>query len=228
MRETLRPYLWAFRCEFPPPARSTATPLTRIDSALGLLPKASLLLVLSFVAFGCAPGGHFSAEQPRPLQRELVTTGPPVRVASAELDAADEALYAGSALAQQMLESSVRGWLGTRYRYGGTTRRGVDCSAFMQNVYREAFGIQLPRTTASQVGVGRAVSRSELQPGDLVLFRTGRGRRHVGVYLGGGRLAHASSSRGVVIDDLDSSYWRRTYWTSRRVLPETPRRVSRL
>ncbi|EIJ68753.1 NlpC/P60 family protein [Pasteurella bettyae CCUG 2042] len=106
-------------------------------------------------------------------------------------------------------------WAGTRYRFGGTTSRGIDCSAFMQEAFASAFGISLPRSTSEQQSVGRRIQKNELQQGDLVFFR---GNRHVGVYLGGNRFMHSSTTEGVTISSLDEAYWSRTYTQSRRVL----------
>ncbi|MEM6288895.1 MAG: NlpC/P60 family protein [Bacteroidota bacterium] len=122
-----------------------------------------------------------------------------------------------------MVESTLRGdgpnWIGIPYRWGGTTRRGIDCSAFVQQYVRQNLGIELPRTTAYQRYEGVEIDKSELLPGDLVFFRR-RGIRHVGVYLSDGEFIHASSSRGVTISNLSETYWTRHYWMSRRILNE--------
>jgi hypothetical protein len=89
----------------------------------------------------------------------------------------------------------------------------------VQKLVRQTFEIELPRTTATQVHRGVRISRDDLVPGDLVFFRR-RGVRHVGVYLGGGEFIHASSSRGVTVSTMESGYWARYYWQSRRILPE--------
>jgi lipoprotein Spr len=112
-------------------------------------------------------------------------------------------------------------WIGTRYRFGGEGRSGIDCSAFTRQLYRETFGMELPRNTALQVQEGVSVNRQDLGPGDLVFFRRG-GTRHVGVYLGDNEFIHASTSRGVTVSNLDEDYYRRYYWTARRVLNDRP------
>ena len=85
--------------------------------------------------------------------------------------------------------------------------------------------MELPRNTALQVQEGSPVSREDLAPGDLVFFRRG-GTRHVGIYLGDDEFIHASTSRGVTISNLDEDYYRRYYWTARRLLDGTPRYAS--
>ncbi len=133
------------------------------------------------------------------------------------LQQGSSAVVADAAL-KQKLEQHYREWRGVRYQLGGTTKRGVDCSAFVQEVFRARLGVVLPRTTALQSRSGVAVRRDALQRGDLVFFKTGRRTRHVGIYLEAGRFLHASTSRGVTISSLDNPYWRDRYWRARRVL----------
>ncbi len=103
-------------------------------------------------------------------------------------------------------------WIGTPYRYGGTNRSGVDCSGFIVTVNRNVYGRDLPRTTAGIANATRRVNRRGLRDGDLVFFRTkGRKISHAGIYLGNGYFAHASSSRGVVVDQLSGNYWSRHF-----------------
>ena len=110
-------------------------------------------------------------------------------------------------------------WKGTRYRLGGTSKSGVDCSGFMQITFRDLFGIDLPRTTTEQANEGTRVSKSEIKTGDLVFFKTGRGPngKHVGVYVKNGQFLHASTKGGVIYSDLDSPYWTKTFWQARRL-----------
>jgi cell wall-associated NlpC family hydrolase len=125
--------------------------------------------------------------------------------------------------AEARLLDAASEWMGTPYRFGGTTKRGVDCSALVRAVYEGAFGLRLTRSTRTQVREGREVGKHELRPGDLVFFRTGRNQRHVGIYLDGNRLLHASSSQNrVMIDDLGQGHFQRTYWTARRLLDVEP------
>jgi len=120
--------------------------------------------------------------------------------------------YARSALYEQYQQ-----WQGVPYRTGGESRRGVDCSAFMQLTFREQFAMQLPRDTDSQAHIGRTISSRQLRPGDLVFFNIGRSTRHVGVMVEKNKFLHASSSKGVMISDLNQPYWQRYYWQARRL-----------
>lgn len=110
------------------------------------------------------------------------------------------------------LIKELSGWMGTPYRYGGSTRAGADCSGFVWAVYRNAYGIQLPRTTAQQASETRRIRQHRLKEGDIVFFRTkGRKTSHSGIYITNGYFIHASSSRGVIINNLDERYYSRRF-----------------
>ncbi|MGB7803298.1 NlpC/P60 family protein [Buttiauxella sp.] len=113
--------------------------------------------------------------------------------------------------------SQYSNWKGTRYHLGGTTHKGVDCSALMQHIFSESFGKSLPRTTTQQIQNGEQVSKETLKPGDLVFFKTSPGMRHVGVYVGDNKFIHASSSEGVTMSSLANHYWVDHYETARRL-----------
>ncbi|QLB14781.1 endopeptidase [Mannheimia granulomatis] len=110
-------------------------------------------------------------------------------------------------------------WKGTRYRLGGNSKSGIDCSGFMQVTFRDLFGIDLPRTTTAQAKEGERISKSELRTGDLVFFNTGRGPngKHVGVYVKNGQFLHASTRGGVIYSDMESPYWSKAFWQARRL-----------
>lgn len=106
-------------------------------------------------------------------------------------------------------------FVGYPYVYGGSSTSGFDCSGFTQYVYKH-FGVTLNRTAAAQSSNGTAVSRSNLQPGDLVMF--GSPINHVGIYAGGGRIVHAANpSRGVTTDTINSGYYNTNYVCARRI-----------
>ena len=117
------------------------------------------------------------------------------------------------------LISNAMGFIGVAYRFGGTSPTGFDCSGFMQYVFRKAFAVNLPRTSAAQASVGSYVSRSELRPGDMVFFRTHGSRiSHVGMYIGNDRFIHAPrTGKRIEITSLSSKYWNARYATARRV-----------
>lgn len=112
-------------------------------------------------------------------------------------------------------------YLGTPYRYGGTTRKGMDCSSFMQHIYKIE-GILLPRVSSRQARIGVPVSKGELRKGDLVFFSTTSRYRitHVGMVTDvseqGIQFIHAASSKGVSFSNLNNPYWNRRYRGARR------------
>jgi len=112
-------------------------------------------------------------------------------------------------------------WKGTQYQWGGTTHRGVDCSALMQHLFSDAAHLSLPRTTGEQIRRGVRVAQYRLKAGDLVFFQTGPHRRHVGVYIGDSQFIHASSSQGVTVSTLTDNYWQARFITARRVAGST-------
>jgi cell wall-associated NlpC family hydrolase len=119
---------------------------------------------------------------------------------------------------QRILEEYQR-WKGTRHQLGGSGKDGIDCSGFVQAVYQDAFNINLPRTTSAQVRQGKPVALTSLHPGDLIFFTPPNYPRHVGIFLNHSQFVHASKSKGVTISKLDEYYWRKYFWTARRILP---------
>ncbi|WQE77469.1 NlpC/P60 family protein [Vibrio alfacsensis] len=108
-------------------------------------------------------------------------------------------------------------WQGTPYRLGGTKKSGIDCSAFVQKAFVEAYQMSLPRTTRQQSKRGIKMKWSDAQQGDLVFFKTNRSTYHVGIYLGNKQFMHASTSKGVIISRMDNPYWASKFWQVRRV-----------
>jgi probable lipoprotein NlpC len=121
-------------------------------------------------------------------------------------------------LLKQALYAQFDAWQSVRYRLGGLSKAGVDCSGFVYLTYRDLFGVSLPRTVYQQAGSGPAVSQQQLKTGDLVFFRIGRSQNHVGIYLEHRRFLHVSSRRGVIISSLDNCYWSGKYWKAVRII----------
>lgn len=118
----------------------------------------------------------------------------------------------------KILKTKAFGFLGTRYRFGGTSRSGLDCSAFVQKVFSE-MEVSLPRTAREQFERGESVARGDMQKGDLVFFRTYASfPSHVGIYLGDNKMIHASSKdRRVVISSVDTPYYRARFIGAKRI-----------
>ena len=106
------------------------------------------------------------------------------------------------------LMNAYNNWRGTRYRWGGDSKDGIDCSALTRRVYRAVFnGYELPRVSVDQVRMGNIVSRENLKPGDILFFRPRNSVNHTAVYLGNSLFINASSSKGVIISSIEEPYW---------------------
>lgn len=137
----------------------------------------------------------------------------------AYLTEGEESEFTDNGIKKEDFMQEVVDWLGTPYRFGGISRRGIDCSAFMRHLYRESLKIELPRTANDQFAHGIEIEKDNLEFGDLVFFKTRRYApiTHVGVYLGDDLFAHASSRDGVTISSLESSYYKRTFKGGKRI-----------
>ena len=111
-------------------------------------------------------------------------------------------------------------YIGVPYVFGGTTPKGFDCSGFIRYVLGKV-GIDLPRTSSDQYKTGKSVSKADLQPGDLVFFEktyNKAGVTHSGIYIGNNNFISATSSKGIKIDSLSSTYWGPKYYGAKRVI----------
>ncbi|RYY36052.1 MAG: glycoside hydrolase [Sphingobacteriaceae bacterium] len=123
-----------------------------------------------------------------------------------------------SATSNLKLFEFVHDWIGTPYRFGGSSRRGIDCSAFTKEIYSKVFNLTIKRSSRDIFSMVNPVRRDELKEGDLVFFKIrSRSISHVGVYLGEGKFAHASS-RGVAISNLADKYYNRYFYKGGRLM----------
>lgn len=111
--------------------------------------------------------------------------------------------------ARNRILSIAKNTLGTRYKYGGTNpRSGFDCSGLMSYIHQQGLGLNIPRTAAAQRDNSRTINYAQLQPGDMLFFKTGKRSNHSGIYIGNRRFIHASTSkRRVMVAKMDSKYW---------------------
>ena len=114
--------------------------------------------------------------------------------------------------------ATARKYIGTPYKFGGTTPKAFDCSGYLQYVF-EQNGMTIPRTADEQFKLGKNARVTDLEPGDLVFFETyEKGASHCGIYLGGDKFIHASTSKGVRIDELSNDYWKTHYYGGKHII----------
>lgn len=119
------------------------------------------------------------------------------------------------------LVAEALSWMGTPYRYAGSEKgKGTDCSGMVLRVYEDVAGMKLPRNSRKQAEFCRRLKEKEVRPGDLVFFATGRDRNvisHVGIMIDEKKFVHASTRKGVIISDVTTDYYRRTFMMYGRV-----------
>ncbi|MBN1252105.1 MAG: C40 family peptidase [Bacteroidales bacterium] len=112
---------------------------------------------------------------------------------------------------------AISDWKGTPYRYGGTSRKGTDCSGFVSSIYKEVYNKNLHRNSLDMLKDVKKISKKNLKTGDLIFFKTsGKKVSHVGIYIADNKFIHAAS-KGVVINDLDQEYYKKAYYKSGKV-----------
>lgn len=177
------------------------------------------LLAAMFMAAGCRSHKQSAKKAPPPPKEYIEVKFPAA-------DIVEEKQEHASVKAKDIVEES-RKWLGTKYRYGGESRKGTDCSGMVMKVF-EAKGIKLPRDSRSQQQWCRPIDKSSLLPADLVFFASKAGGSrvsHVGIFIGKGQFIHSSTSKGVIISRLDEDYYIRHFHSAGRV-PEVNGSVS--
>lgn len=121
---------------------------------------------------------------------------------------------------EAVLDETISDLLGIKYKYGGTTEKGFDCSGFTRYVFNE-MGIDLNRTSRDQATQGKEVEKKDLRKGDLVFFKTnGKSISHVGIYIGDGKFAHSSTTKGTIVSSMSDKYYAPIFVTARRVLSD--------
>jgi lipoprotein Spr len=172
-----------------------------------------LSLIFSFMLLGLfahhafakvKPAKRSVASAPRPQKTQTVTQGPEEK------------------LQEEKIQEEMEKYLGVRYKRGGNSTQGFDCSGFVKQIHGEVYGIDLPHQSSeqNQFSYLTKVSSDELRTGDLVFFSGGRNRKginHVGIYLSDGKFIHSARTNGVVISSLEDPYWKPRFVSGKRL-----------
>lgn len=151
---------------------------------------------------------------------------PPVATPYSQLHGSPHTEIPESAAIRQLLLSHYSGWSGVPYRFGGNSKKGIDCSAYTLRVYKEIFDLPLKRRVVDQRRQGTKIEPSDIRAGDLVFFNPNTYPHHVGVALGDGRFVHVSSKKGVMISSLHTGYWAKYFREARRIIDYVERTSS--
>ena len=180
--------------------------------------KQATLCALAALAFGLAPAAHAAPEgldndALERLIRERTEHDGHSNSSSSSRRSSGSQDEAGDLIMNAM------SLIGLSYRFGGNSpTQGLDCSGFMQYIFKRSMGITLPRTSAEMATVGQQVDRANLKPGDMVFFGGGGRVSHVGMYIGNDRFIHAPrTGRDIEITSMNGNYWKSRYITARRV-----------
>ena len=180
--------------------------------------KQATLCALAALAFGLAPAAHAAPEgldndALERLIRERTEHDGHSNSSSSGRRSSGSQDEAGDLIMNAM------SLIGLSYRFGGNSpTQGLDCSGFMQYIFKRSMGITLPRTSAEMATVGQQVDRANLRPGDMVFFGSGGRVSHVGMYIGNDRFIHAPrTGRDIEITSMNGNYWKSRYITARRV-----------
>ncbi|MCH5246946.1 MAG: C40 family peptidase [Muribaculaceae bacterium] len=186
-------------------------------SVTRLYPLLSLLLV---ILWGCGPGRHAVSRGHKYENRQTATSNPPKNNEASE-NKQNEQKKSNEKISGNANEiiNEAYTWLGTPYKYGKNSRQGTDCSGFVMEVYSNAIGLKLPRSSREQHDYCRIISFDSLQPGDLVFFASTpkSAISHVGIYIGNDEMIHASVSRGVMVSNLYEPYFQQHFHSAGRV-----------
>lgn len=176
---------------------------------------------LSFFLIGCIVIGLLACSASK-RSKASADAAPPANATAADWLKTYEAklgIQLEPNMNRQLLDF-VSEWMGVPYRYGGSSKDGTDCSGFIGQVYPQVYGVPVPRTTTAIFNATRQLRMEDTRDGDLVFFRINAPAvSHAGIYLCAGYFIHASTSKGVMISNLNEAYWKKYYAGAGRMVP---------
>lgn len=173
-----------------------------------------ILFSISFFANSCKSHKEISKTEKYSTDLHLSTSGSKkIELKYAELLKVDK-----NNIQNIRLYSFIDSWYGTPYKYGGKNKKGIDCSNFTSTLYSDVYNKNISGTSASLFEQCKIVSKNNLKEGDLVFFKIEKDNvSHIGVYLQNNKFVHATTKKGVMIDDLDQAYYKKYYYKAGRI-----------
>ncbi len=185
-----------------------------------MLKQVLFLILIAFTITSCSSKRHINKQTTNKLihkeakrkveikeQKEQANSTPNLNIPNAKKNTS----------VKHKLEAHYNKYKPVPYKYGGTSIKGFDCSGFVQFTYKKVLNIGLPRTTGLMLKEGKGIKKIQLQIGDLVLFRTSKRYRHVGIFMGNNLFMHVSTKKGLMKSSLNNPYWLKRYLASRRI-----------
>jgi cell wall-associated NlpC family hydrolase len=170
------------------------------------------LFILSILSISLVSCGVFKKGEKHPRKPKTTTESKFYKTYSEKFG------YILTGKENKELITEIGNWLGTPYKYGGCDKSGTDCSCLVCNIYKSVYKIDLDRRTVEMMDNCKTIDKKDLKEGDLVFFKTGSKVSHVGIYISENKFVHSSSSKGVMISDLDEPYWTKSFVKAGKVL----------
>jgi cell wall-associated NlpC family hydrolase len=189
-------------------------PVVRVKLVMGLKKNFIAFLVLTILT-GCASNPRYTSS---PVERRNQPSFE--EEGEGEKETLSFEAQSETGIDQAKMGKIIECYLGTRYKEGGTGKKGMDCSGFVIQVYKEYAGFDLPHDSKRLFKLVRGVDEEKLRYGDLVFFSDSEILpSHVGIYIGEGRFVHSTKGYGVIVSSLEEDRYRKTYMGARRVIP---------
>jgi lipoprotein Spr/probable lipoprotein NlpC len=185
-----------------------------------MLKQLFFIILIGFTIASCSTKRHISKQNTNKATRKETKEKIEIKKQKNQLSSTSNRNKQNSkkkTSVKHKLEAHYNKYKAVPYKYGGTSIKGFDCSGFVQFTYKKVLNIGLPRTTILMLKEGSGIKKTQLRIGDLVLFRTSKRYRHVGIFMGNNLFMHVSTKKGLMKSSLNNPYWLKHYLTSRRI-----------